>query len=455
MGIASINPTIGTLLQQFEPFSPEMVQAKIEGAAQAFQTYRHTPFTQRSSWLRQAATLLKAEQQQFAQLMTLEMGKPITQAIAEVQKCALVCEYYADHAPQFLADEFIETDASQSWVSYQPLGVILAVMPWNFPFWQVFRAAAPALMAGNGMVLKHASNVPQCALAIESVLQKAGFPEGIFQTLLAGADQVAEIVSSPHVKAATLTGSEPAGASLASLAGTQIKKTVLELGGSDPFIVTESANLAEAVAVGIKARLLNNGQSCIAAKRFIVLEAIADPFTEQFVQGFKALKIGDPSQPDIDVGPLATETIRKQLHEQVEKTIAAGATCLVGGHPWMGLPGYFYEPTILGDIPPSASTYRDEFFGPVALLFRVPDLEAAIALANDSPFGLGASVWTEDDQQRDRCIAELESGAVFINGMVKSDPRLPFGGIKRSGFGRELGVPGIREFVNLKTIWVK
>jgi succinate-semialdehyde dehydrogenase/glutarate-semialdehyde dehydrogenase len=455
MGIASINPTTGTLLQQFEPLAPEMVQAKIEGAAQAFQTYRHTPFAQRSGWLRQAATLLKAEQQQFAQLMTLEMGKPITQAIAEVQKCALVCEYYADHAPQFLADEFIETDASQSWVSYQPLGVILAVMPWNFPFWQVFRAAAPALMAGNVMVLKHASNVPQCAVAIEAILQKAGFPEGVFQTLLVGADQVAAIVSSPHVKAATLTGSEPAGASLASLAGTQIKKTVLELGGSDPFIVTESANLADAVAVGIKARLLNNGQSCIAAKRFIVLEEIADVFTEQFVQGFQALKIGDPNQPDIDVGPLATETIRQQLHEQVESTLAAGATCLVGGQPWLELPGYFYEPTILANIPTSAPTYRDEFFGPVALLLRVPDLEAAIALANDSPFGLGASVWTEDAQQRDRCIAELESGAVFINGMVKSDPRLPFGGIKRSGFGRELGVPGIREFVNLKTVWVK
>jgi succinate-semialdehyde dehydrogenase / glutarate-semialdehyde dehydrogenase len=455
MGIASINPTTGTLLQEFEALSPEALQHKIEVAAQSFQNYRQTPFAQRSEWLRAAAALLKAKQQEFAELMTLEMGKPITQAIAEVQKCALVCEYYAEQAPQFLADELVETDASQSWVAYQPLGVILAVMPWNFPFWQVFRAAAPALMAGNTMVLKHASNVPQCALAIESILQQAGFPEGAFQTLLVGSDQVATIISSPHIKAATLTGSEPAGASLASLAGTQIKKTVLELGGSDPFIVTETADLKEAVAVAIKARLLNNGQSCIAAKRFIVLDAIADAFTEQFVQGFEALKIGNPSQSETEVGPLASATLRKQLHDQVEQAMASGAICLVGGQFWPDSPGYFYEPTILANIPPTSATYREEFFGPVALLFRVPNLEAAIALANDSPFGLGASVWTQELQQRDRCIAELESGSVFVNGMVKSDPRLPFGGIKRSGFGRELGLPGIREFVNIKTVWVK
>jgi succinate-semialdehyde dehydrogenase / glutarate-semialdehyde dehydrogenase len=455
MGIATINPTTGALLQSFEALSPEALQAKIDLAAQTFHTYRKTPFTQRSDWLRQAAALLKAKQQKFADLMTLEMGKPIAQSIAEVQKCALVCEYYAEQAPQFLANEFIETDASQSWVAYQPLGVILAVMPWNFPFWQVFRAAAPALMAGNTMVLKHASNVPQCALAIESILHQAGFPEGSFQTLLVGANQVEAIVTSPHIKAATLTGSEPAGASLASLAGTQIKKTVLELGGSDPFIVTETADLAEAVTVGIKARLLNNGQSCIAAKRFIILDAIADAFTEKFIQGFEALKIGDPSQPDTEVGPLATETIRTQLQDQVEHAMADGAICLAGGQFWTDLPGYFYEPTILSNIPPTSPAYREEFFGPVALLFRVPNLEAAIALANDSPFGLGASVWTQDSQQRDRCIAELESGSVFINGMVKSDPRLPFGGVKRSGFGRELGLPGIREFVNIKTVWVK
>lgn len=455
MGIESINPTTGTLLQEFVALSPEALQTKLEVAAKGFQSYRQTTFAQRSGWLKQAAALLKHEQQKFAELMTLEMGKPITQAIAEVQKCAWVCEYYAEQAPQFLANEFIETDASQSWVAYQPLGVILAVMPWNFPFWQVFRAVAPALMAGNTMVLKHASNVPQCALAIESILQQAEFPEGVFQTLLVGSDQVATIISSPHVKAATLTGSEPAGASLASLAGTQIKKTVLELGGSDPFIVTETADLTEAVAVAVKARLLNNGQSCIAAKRFIVLDAIADAFTEQFIQGFEALKMGDPRQPEVEVGPLASATLREQLHEQVEHAIADGATCLVGGQFWTDLPGYFYEPTILGNIPQASSTYREEFFGPVALLFRVPDIEAAIALANDSPFGLGASVWTQDPQQRDRCIAELESGSVFINGMVKSDPRLPFGGVKRSGFGRELGLPGIREFVNIKTVWVK
>jgi succinate-semialdehyde dehydrogenase / glutarate-semialdehyde dehydrogenase len=455
MGIASTNPATGIRLKSFETLTQSEIRNRIEAAADAFQSYRETSFNQRSDWLRRTAAHLRDRQTEFAKLMTLEMGKPITQAIAEVQKCALVCDYYADHAAEFLAPEPAETDASQSWVMYQPLGVVLAVMPWNFPFWQVFRFAAPALMAGNTALLKHASNVPQCALAIESILTAAGFPQNVFQTLLIPASGVEYVVRSPHVKAATLTGSEPAGVSLAKTAGECLKKTVLELGGSDPFIVMASADLDEAVAVAVKARMLNNGQSCIAAKRFIVLDAIADAFTERFVQAFAALKIGDPAEDVNDLGPLANPDIRDQLHHQVEVSIDAGAECLIGGKFWMELPGYFYEPTILKNIPETCPTYREEFFGPVALLFTVPDIDAAIALANDSPFGLGASAWTQDEAERDRFIRELEAGSVFINGMVKSDPRLPFGGIKHSGYGRELGRPGIQEFVNVKTVWVK
>ncbi len=457
MGIATINPTTGVCLKSFEAMSWPLVQTKITAADQAFRRYQQVPFAQRRDWLHRLATLLRedAQTQTLAQLMTLEMGKPITQAIAEVQKCAWVCDYYAEQGETFLADEMVETDASTSWVTYQPLGVILAVMPWNFPFWQVFRFAAPALMAGNVALLKHASNVPQCALAIEALFTVAGFPESVFQTLLIPAAAVADVMASPVVKAAALTGSEPAGASLAATAGTVLKKMVLELGGSDPFIVMPSADVAEAVAVAVKARMLNNGQSCIAAKRFIVHEAIADRFTQAFLEALAAIQIGDPSAASTTLGPLATPDIRDQLHQQVTTSIAAGATCLMGGKPWTGLPGYFYEPTLLSEIPESCSTYREEFFGPVALLFRVPDLERAIALANDTPFGLGASAWTQDKAERDRLIQELEAGSVFINGMVKSDPRLPFGGIKHSGYGRELGQPGIREFVNVKTIWVK
>lgn len=457
MGITSINPTTGDVLKSFSTLDQATIQLRAVVADETFQSYSHTTLAQRSNWLRNAAAILRHPQRslEFAKLMTLEMGKPITQAIAEVQKCAWVCDYYAEQAPLFLADEPVETDAMQSWIQYQPLGTILAVMPWNFPFWQVFRFAAPALMAGNTALLKHASNVPQCALAIESILKQAGFPAGVFQTLLATGDQVAMMVQLPQIKAATLTGSEPAGASLAQAAGAVLKKTVLELGGSDPFIVTASADLDEAVAVGVKARLLNNGQSCIAAKRFIVVEAVADAFEAKFVQAFRALTIGDPMQETTEVGPLATASIRDQLDEQVQTSLKGGAECLVGGKPWTQLPGYFYEPTILKNIPPDCSTYREEFFGPVALLFVVRDLDAAIALANDSPFGLGASAWTEDLQEQKRLTRDLEAGSVFINGMVKSDPRLPFGGIKHSGYGRELGKIGIHEFVNIKTVWVK
>jgi succinate-semialdehyde dehydrogenase / glutarate-semialdehyde dehydrogenase len=457
MSIASINPTTGQQLKIFPTLADDVLKAKIIESERVFQDYRQTSWEQRSQWLHQAASLLRDDQQswEWAQLMTLEMGKPIAQSIAEIQKCAWVCDYYADHGAEFLAAEPVATDASQSRIEYHPLGTILAVMPWNFPFWQVFRFAAPTLMAGNVALLKHASNVPQCAIAIEDILLQAGFPPGVFQTLLISADRVESIVKSPQVKAATLTGSEPAGASLAQAAGAVLKKTVLELGGSDPFIVTTSADLDEAVAVGVKARLLNNGQSCIAAKRFIVLEDIAAAFTTKFVEAFSQLQIGDPLQTTTDVGPLATLAGLEQIDAQVKTSIASGADCLIGGKAWSGLPGFFYEPTILKNIPPTCATYRDEFFGPVALLFTVPDLDAAIALANDSPFGLGASVWTQDAVEQQRLIRELAAGSVFINGMVKSDPRLPFGGIKRSGYGRELGRPGIIEFVNVKTIWIK
>jgi succinate-semialdehyde dehydrogenase / glutarate-semialdehyde dehydrogenase len=456
MGIASINPTNGQCIKSFEPLNNEAVQSKIVAAQQAFHSYRHTSFAQRRHWLTSAAALLRDRQQSLAQRMTIEMGKPISQAIAEIQKCALVCDYYAENAVTFLADEPVLSDASLSWIKYQPLGVILAVMPWNFPFWQVFRFAAPALMAGNVALLKHASNVPQCAIAIEQLFAQAGFPTGTFQSLLITSAQVEAIVRSPHIKAATLTGSEPAGASLAKVAGECLKKTVLELGGSDPFIITASADLDEAVAVAVKARMLNNGQSCIAAKRFIVTDAIADAFTEKFVQAFRDLKVGDPMDTATDLGPLATGAMRDQLHQQVKKAIAGGAQLLTGGQFWANATdGYFYEATILKNIPKTCPMYQDEFFGPVALLFTVPDLDAAIALANDTPFGLGASAWTTDRKETQRLIDELDAGSVFINGMVKSDPRLPFGGIKHSGYGRELGRPGILEFVNIKTVWVK
>ncbi len=456
MGIATVNPTTGETLKTFEPLSAEQVNQKIAQAEQAYISYRKTPMGDRSQWLLRAAELLEDNDNShsYAQLMTLEMGKPLQEAISEIKKCATVCRYYAENAADFLADQYAETDASQSFISYQPLGIVLAVMPWNFPFWQVLRFAAPALMAGNVGLLKHASNVPQCALAIEEILHQAGFPKNVFQTLLIGATQVESVITDARVKAATLTGSEPAGASLAALAGTQIKKTVLELGGSDPFIVLESADLDLAVETAVKARMLNNGQSCIAAKRFIVVDAIANEFEQKLVSAFKKLTVGDPMDENIKIGPLATSSILSELDQQVQTALQHGAQALVGGHSKPG-PGNFYPPTILTGITPANPIFHDEFFGPVALLFRVPNLDAAIQLANDTPFGLGASAWTAVPQEQERCILELEAGAVFINGMVKSDPRLPFGGIKRSGYGRELGLPGIHEFVNLKTIWIK
>jgi len=454
MAIATTNPATGETVATFIPLSDWEIEAKLSLANSSFEQYRHTSFAQRSQWLNQAATILETEATRLGKILTLEMGKPIKSAIAEVQKCAWVCRYYAENAPGFLADTPITTDASQSYIRYQPLGIILAVMPWNFPFWQVFRFAAPILMAGNVGLLKHASNVPQSSLEIENILKTAGFPLGTFQSLLIGASQVEALVKDPRVKAATLTGSEHAGMSLASTAGREIKKTVLELGGSDPFIVLESADIDKAVNTAVTARMLNNGQSCIAAKRFILQENIAPEFENKLVAKFQALKIGDPQLEETEVGPLATLSILEELDAQVQKTVAMGATLLTGGKRLSDRPGYFYPPTILSNIPPDSPGAVEEFFGPVALLFRVANLEEAITLANDSVFGLGASAWTNDPQQQQRLIDEIESGSVFINGMVKSDPRLPFGGIKRSGYGRELGIEGIREFINIKTIWI-
>ncbi len=454
MAIATINPATGELVKTFEPLNDTEIAAKLDLAQQAFEEYRNTNFEVRSHIQTKAADILEQEKADFAKIMTLEMGKTYKSAISEVEKCAAVCRYYAEHAPQFLADNYVKTDATQSYVKYQPLGIILAVMPWNFPFWQVFRFAAPALMAGNVGILKHASNVPQCALAIEDIFNRAGCPPGAFQTFLIGADKVADIIASDCVKAATLTGSEPAGMSLAAAAGKQIKKTVLELGGSDPFIVLASADLETAATTAVAARMLNNGQSCIAAKRFIVEDAVADKFEKLLLEKFQALKVGDPMLPDTDIGPLATPNILKELDQQVQTAINSGAKVLIGGDR-LEHPGNFYPPTIITDIDIDNATAQEEFFGPVAMLFRVPDINAAIKLANATPFGLGASAWTTDATQQQHLINEIEAGAVFINSMVKSDPRLPFGGIKRSGYGRELSIQGIHEFVNVKTVWVK
>lgn len=454
MTIASINPATGETLQTFTPLTSAEIESKLSLSVSTFASYRKSSLESRSEKLLKAAEILEESAEEWAKLMTIEMGKPIKSAVGEVKKCALVCRYYADNAQQFLANKVVETDASLSYVSYQPLGAILAVMPWNFPFWQVFRFAAPALMAGNVGLLKHASNVPQCALAIETIFKGAGFPVGAFQTLLIESNQVELVLRDSRVKAATLTGSELAGQSVASIAGQELKKTVLELGGSDPFIVCEDANLEEAATVAMTARMLNNGQSCIAAKRFIVQESVADRFEELLLSKFQTLKIGDPLDESTDVGPLATPAILKDIDTQVEKSIKMGAKALIGGKA-MGGKGNFYPPTILKNIPVDSPAMTEEFFGPVALMFRFSNITEAIGLANHTVFGLGASVWTENEQDIETCIRDIEAGAVFINGLVKSDPRIPFGGIKRSGYGRELGIEGMHEFVNVKTVWQK
>ena len=454
MSIASVNPATGETLKTFEALSEPQINEKLQLAAETFRSYRHTPLAERESMLLRAAEILETEKNDFARLMTTEMGKPIKGAVGEAEKCALVCRYYAEHARHHLADQLVETNASKSYVCFQPLGPVLAVMPWNFPFWQVFRFAAPALMAGNVGLLKHASNVPQCALAIEDIFRRAGFPEGTFQTLLVGSEAVQRILEDPRVVAATLTGSEPAGRSVASIAGKQIKKTVLELGGSDPFIVMPSANLKEAVTTAVKARTINNGQSCIAAKRFIVATEIYDSFERMFVEEMKGLRVGDPLNESTDIGPLATEQILKDVDEQVKTSVAAGAIVLTGGKR-LDQGGNFYEPTVLVNVPLDSPASCEEIFGPVAMLFRVNDIDEAIELGNATSFGLGAAAWTNDVEEQNRFAEELEAGSVFLNGMVASDPRLPFGGIKNSGYGRELSEFGIREFVNIKTVWVK
>ncbi|HEY2975999.1 MAG TPA: NAD-dependent succinate-semialdehyde dehydrogenase [Pyrinomonadaceae bacterium] len=454
MPIASVNPATGETIKTFEPLSEAQIDEKLQRAADIFRVYRRTTFESRESMMRRAADILETEKNDFARLMTREMGKPIKGAVGEAEKCAWVCRYYVETARQHLTDKLVETNATKSYVRFQPLGPVLAVMPWNFPFWQVFRFAAPALMAGNVGLLKHASNVPQCALAIEDIFRRAGFPEGAFQTLLVGSDAVPRILEDRRVVAATLTGSEPAGRSVASLASKQIKKTVLELGGSDPFIVMPSAELEVAVTTAVKARTINNGQSCIAAKRFIVAADIYDEFERRFVEEMKSLRVGDPLDEATDIGPLATEQILKDVDEQVKTSVAAGAHILTGGKK-LDRPGNYFEPTVLANIPHDSPAYCEEVFAPVALLFRVNHIEEAIKLANTTTFGLGAAAWTNDLLEQEVFIDEIEAGCVFINGMVASDPRLPFGGIKNSGYGRELGEFGIREFVNIKTVWIK
>ena len=453
MAIASINPATGEKLKEFPAFNDDEIEKRLQRAEQAFEHHRREPFAKRTQLMVAAAALLEQEKEKWARIITLEMGKLLRSAVEEVERCARACRFYAENAERFLEDEPAQTSAARSFVKYQPLGPVLAVMPWNFPFWQVFRFAAPTLMAGNVGLLKHAGNVPQCALAIEEIFCRAGFDEGVFQTLLIEAQQVEKIIVDPRVKAVTLTGSEKAGSAVASTAAREIKKAVLELGGSDPFIVMPSADFESALSTAVKARTINSGQSCIAGKRFLIADQIYDKFLKQFVERMRGLKIGDPLDDTTEIAPLATESIMNGVHDQVQKSVAAGAKLLTGGNRVHG-PGFFYEPTVLVDLPRKAPAYSEEVFGPVASVFRVRNAGEAIEIANDSNFGLGASVWTSDSSEQELFASELECGMVFVNAMVASDPHLPFGGVKRSGFGRELATHGIREFVNIKTIWI-
>jgi succinate-semialdehyde dehydrogenase/glutarate-semialdehyde dehydrogenase len=448
--IASVNPATGETLATYEPLTEEQLETKLDRAAEAFRSYRYTSFAERAGWLERAAQILESEKDAFGRTMTLEMGKPIESARQEAAKCALACRYYAEHGARLLTDEQVDTGGAESYVRYQAIGPVLAVMPWNFPFWQVFRFAAPALMAGNVGLLKHASNVPLCALVIEEILRRAGFPPDVFQSLLISSVAVERVIHDPRIKAVTLTGSEPAGRQVASQAGHEIKKSVLELGGSDPFIVMPSADLNAAIRTAVQARCINNGQSCIAAKRFIVDERIADEFERRFVEGMDQLKVGDPLDESTQLGPLATAAILDDLANQVRRCVVLGARVLTGGRR-IERPGNFYTATVLTDMP----DFREEMFGPVAAIYRACGIDDAIRVANDTPFGLGASVWTRDADEQRRFIDEIESGMVFVNSMVASDPRLPFGGVKASGYGRELSAWGIREFVNVKTVVVR
>ena len=453
MALQSINPTTEEVLDTFEEFSDAQVDAALQQAHEAQQQWRETSFGERAARLQTAARILRGQKGRWATLATSEMGKPLVEAEAEIDKCAWNCDFYAQHAASFLADQPIETEASDSFVAFEPLGVVLAIMPWNFPFWQVFRFAAPALMAGNGAVLKHASNVPGCALAIEEIFSSAGLPKGLFRTVLIPGSRVDNLIADPRIQAVTLTGSSDVGERVASAAGRQLKKQVLELGGSDPFIVLADADLERAVATAVRARNQNNGQSCIAAKRFIVEEPVADRFTHKFAEAVKALRVGDPMQRETNVGPLARQDLREALMGQVERSVSGGAHTVVGGTP-LNSKGYFYAPTVLDGVRDDMPAFREETFGPVAAVVRARDAQDAVRLANDTEYGLGAALWTQDVEGGKQLARRIQAGNVFINGMVASDPRLPFGGVKRSGYGRELGVFGIREFVNIQTIVV-
>ncbi len=453
MTIQSIDPATEEVLASFTEFTPDQVDRALDEAAKAQQQWRKTSFAERKKLMLQAADYLRAHKERFAGLMTAEMGKPITEAAAEIDKCIWNCEFYAEKAEEFLAPRPVQSNATESYVAFEPLGTVLAVMPWNFPFWQVVRFAAPALMAGNAGVLKHASNIPQCALALEEVFRESGFPRGLFQTLLVPGSAVDSIIADSRIHAVTLTGSDLTGSKVAEAAGRNLKKTVLELGGSDPFIILADADIAAAAKMGARARNQNTGQSCIAAKRFIVVEAVADEFEQRFTDEVAALKVGDPTDRSVQVGPLARADLRADLESQVERTLAAGAKLAVGGHR-PERKGWFYMPTVLTGVTPDMPAFREETFGPVAAVIRARDTEHAIALANDSEYGLGGALWTRDIEKGKQLAREIQSGAVFINGMTASDPRLPFGGVKRSGYGRELADFGIREFVNIQTVWI-
>ncbi|MET4116974.1 succinate-semialdehyde dehydrogenase/glutarate-semialdehyde dehydrogenase [Bradyrhizobium sp. JR4.1] len=453
MPIVSRNPYDGTELARFATHTPQQVDGALTAAAAAQRRWRRVPIEERVEILRRSARVLRAGKVGFAELITHEMGKPIVESEAEIEKCAVTCEYYAEHAPRFLADEPVASNASESAVVFDPLGVVLAIMPWNYPFWQFFRFAAPALAAGNGAILKHANNVPQCALAIEEVIRKAGAPEGLVRALLVEATAVASLIADNRIAAVTLTGSTQVGSIVASQAGQVLKKQVLELGGSDPFIVLADADVETAATVGVKARFINVGQSCVNAKRFIVEEAIADRFVAAFVDGAQRLKIGDPMARDTQIGPMARANLRDELHGQVERTLAAGAVLKLGGRPVEG-PGFTYKPTVIDHVGTEMVAFCEETFGPVAAITRVKDAQQAVAVANQTEFGLGAALWSGDLERARRLARSIDAGAVFINGMVASDARLPFGGIKKSGYGRELGVYGIKEFTNIKTLWI-
>ncbi len=454
MPIATINPATGDILRTFPALTDAQIEEKLALAAKEYLCFRKLSFAQRAAMMSKAGQLLESEKQELGKLMTTEMGKTLASAVAEAEKCAWVCRYYAENAERFLAPEEVKLGPAKTRVIYQPIGPILAVMPWNFPFWQVFRFIAPNLMAGNVGLLKHASNVPQCALRIEQLMHEAGFPQGVFQTLLVGSDKVDGIVNDVRIAGVTLTGSEGAGIQVGISAAKRIKKVVMELGGSDPFIIMPSADLDKAVSTAVTARTINNGQSCIAAKRFIAAEPIAEQFQKSFVEKMQALRVGDPMDPATELGPLSSASAVADLEAQVDAAVKAGARVLTGGYK-LDRPGCFYAPTVLTDISRNSPVYGEELFGPVACVYKVRDAGEAIEVANDSKLGLGASAWTNDPAERERFVNEIESGMVFINKMVASDPRLPFGGVKRSGHGRELGVLGIRELVNAKTIWIE